>query len=144
MGGNFEQEVKFMVHIGRPKKVRYIQKMPAVIQFSPRGRPGRPDQVELTIDQFEALKLADHQGFSQAEGAQAMRVSRPTFGRMLREARKKIANALVAGKVIKIRMGDVQVGVRKIELNREALSKEVAKFAARNKKVARQPGGCGG
>lgn len=127
-----------MVHIGRPKKVRYIQKMPAVIQFSPRGRPGRPDQVELTIDQFEALKLADHQGFSQAEGAQAMRVSRPTFGRMLREARKKIANALVAGKVIKIRMGDVQVGVRKIELNREALSKEVAKFAARNKKVARQ------
>ena len=70
---------------GRPKKVRFIQRMPKVSQFSPRGRAGRPDEVELTIDQFEAIKLSDYQGFSQTQGAMAMRLSRPSFGRILRE-----------------------------------------------------------
>ena len=47
---------------GRRKKVRYIQNMPSIVQFSPRGKPGRPDEIELKIDQFETLKLADFQG----------------------------------------------------------------------------------
>ena len=97
---------------GRRKKVRYIQKMPQTVQFSPRGRPGRPDEIELRIDQFEALKLADFEDYEQAEGAQIMGISRPTFGRILREGRKIITDALVNGKIIRIRIGDVQVGVR--------------------------------
>ena len=97
---------------GRRKKVRYIQKMPQTVQFSPRGRPGRPDEIELRIDQFEALKLADFEDYDQAEGAQIMGISRPTFGRILREGRKIITDALVNGKIIRIRIGDVQVGVR--------------------------------
>ena len=121
--------------IGRPKKVRFIQKMPKIVQFSPRGRPGRPEEVALFIDQFEAIKLADFQGFSQSQGALAMRLSRPSFGRILREARKKVAGALVGGKTIKIRMGDVQVGVRKAEFTSESLEKELAQFARRHKKV---------
>lgn len=97
---------------GRRKKVRYVQRMPRITQFSPRGKPGRPDEVFLTIDQYEAIKLADLQGFDQSQAAVAMGVSRPTFGRILREARKVMANALINGKVIKIGVGDVQVGVR--------------------------------
>ena len=97
---------------GRKKKVRYVQKMPKITQFSPRGKPGRPDEVFLTIDQFEAIKLSDWQGFEQSQAAVAMGVSRPTFGRILREARKIMANALINGKIIKIGVGDVQVGVR--------------------------------
>jgi len=116
---------------GRPKKVRYIQRMPKVVQFSPRGRPGRPDEIELTLDQFEAIKLADFQGFHQDEGAMAMKISRPSFGRILREARKKVAEALVMGKIVKIRMGDVQVGVRKAEFTQEALEKELQAFKAK-------------
>ena len=96
---------------GRRKKVRYIQKMPKILQFSPRGKPGRPDEIELTFDQFEAIKLADFQGFSQSEGAESMRISRPSFGRILRQGRKVVADALVNGKIIRIRTGDVQVGV---------------------------------
>ncbi|VAW12219.1 hypothetical protein MNBD_BACTEROID05-895, partial [hydrothermal vent metagenome] len=57
---------------GRRKKVRYIQNMPKTAQFSPRGNPGRPDEVELNLDQFEAVRLADHQGYDQSEGAVAM------------------------------------------------------------------------
>ncbi len=97
---------------GRHKKVRYIQIMPQSTQFSPRGKPGRPDEVELNLDHFEALKLADHQGYNQSEGARAMGISRPTFGRILRAGRKIVADALANGKMIRIRTGDVQVGVR--------------------------------
>ena len=113
-----------MTQKGRPKKVRYIQMMPPVRLFSPRGKPGRPDEVELHMDEFEALKLADFQGFSQSEGAMAMRLSRASFGRALREARAKVADALVNGKIIKIEMGDAQIGVRQKVMTRELLGKK--------------------
>jgi predicted DNA-binding protein (UPF0251 family) len=100
---------------GRPKKVRYIQLMPKVTLFSPRGKPGRPDEILLSIDQYEALKLADYQGFDQTQGAIVMKVSRASFGRILRSARKQIADALVNGKIIKIGVGDTQIGVRSKE-----------------------------
>ena len=123
---------------GRPKKVRYIQNMPKILQFSPRGKPGRPEEIELSIDQFEALKLADFQGFSQSEGALAMQLSRPSFGRLLREARRLIADGLVNGKIIKIRQGDVQIGVRKVELSTQALQEELRKFKQRNIRVLKE------
>ena len=97
---------------GRRHKIRYIQKMPKIFQFSPRGKSGRPDEIELKIDEYEAIKLADHQGYNQSEGALAMGISRPSFGRILRNGRKVIANALVNGKIIRIRIGNIQVGVR--------------------------------
>ena len=101
---------------GRRKKVRYIQTMPEVAQFSPRGKAGRPDEIELKIDEFEAFKIADFQGYSQAEGAQFMGISRPSFGRILREARRIVAEALVHGKIIRIRTSDVQVGLKHRDL----------------------------
>lgn len=101
---------------GRHKKIRYVQKMPKIVQFSPRGRPGRPDEMELRVDQYEALKLADFQGYDQTEGAAHMGISRPSFGRILREARKVVAEAIVNGKIIRIRVSDVQVGVRHKDL----------------------------
>ncbi len=119
-----------MAEVGRPKKVRYIQNMPKTVLFSPRGKPGRPEEVELTLDQFEAIKLADFQGFSQRDGALAMRISRPSFGRILREARFKIADALVNGKIIKITLGKAQVGVRKAEFTQAVLREEVARFSS--------------
>ena len=58
------------------------------------------------------IKLADYQGYDQSDGALAMGISRPSFGRILRYGRKIIADALINGKIIKIRTGNVQVGVR--------------------------------
>ncbi|MBP9853843.1 MAG: DUF134 domain-containing protein [Candidatus Omnitrophica bacterium] len=111
---------------GRRKKVRYIQQMPIVVQFSPRGKPGRPDEIELKVDEFEAIKLADHQGYDQTEGAAAMGISRASFGRIIRNARKVLASALVDGKIIRIRIGDVQVGVRQKNLPVKNKSSESA------------------
>ena len=101
---------------GRKKKIRYIQNMPKTVQFSPRGKAGRPDEVELKIDEYEAIKLADLLGYDQSEGAEMMGVSRPSFGRILRAGRQVIADALVNGKVIRIRIGDVQVGLKRNEI----------------------------
>jgi predicted DNA-binding protein (UPF0251 family) len=130
---------------GRRKKIRYIQKMPKILQFSPRGKPGRPDETELKVDEYEAIKLADLQGYDQSEGAMAMGISRPSFGRILRNGRMVVADALVNGKIIRIRTGDVQVGVRqknfpskdrsvdeefnlKSQLQEEALRRNIVKF----------------
>jgi len=121
---------------GRPKKVRYVQRMPAVVQFSPRGKPGRPEEVALSLDEFEALKLTDFQGFDQAEGAAVMHLSRPSFGRILRIARKKIADGLVNGKIIKICMGNAQIGVRKVDFSRDSFRDELLRFQSRQKRVS--------
>ena len=129
-----------MGHKGRPKKVRYIQKMPKVVQFSPRGRPGRPDEVELTLDQYEAIKLADYQGFDQAQGATVMRLSRASFGRILRVARAKISDALVNGKIIKFRMGDIQIGVMKSEFTKDSIVKEIEDFKIRTQRLKKDAG----
>ena len=90
---------------GRPKKPRTVQIRPKIERFSPRGRPGRPDEIELSIDGFEALRLADYQGLSQKEAAKSMRISQQTFSRILKKARKIVADAIVNGKIIQIEGG---------------------------------------
>lgn len=105
---------------GRPKKIRIVQKAPKILQFSPRGKPGRPDEAYLAIDQFEAIRLADVNGLDQSQGAQAMGVSRATFGRILREARKLIANALINGKIIRIHGGSVRISSAASDLSQPA------------------------
>lgn len=90
---------------GRPKKYRVVRQDIRISQFSPRGRPGRPDEANLNMDEFEAVRLADYMGLSQKEAAQSMHISQQTFSRILTQARKKIADGLVNGKIIKIQGG---------------------------------------
>jgi predicted DNA-binding protein (UPF0251 family) len=90
---------------GRPKKYRIVRQDPKISQFSPRGRPGRPDEVNLSIDEFETIRLTEYLGKSQKEAAKSMRISQPTFSRILKKAHKTIADAIVNGKIIKIQGG---------------------------------------
>ena len=94
-----------MRSVGRPKKYRIVKQDPRISQFSPRGRPGRPDEVNLTMEEFEAVRLTDFMGFSQKEAAKSMRISQPTFSRILKKGRKTIADAIVMGKIVKIQGG---------------------------------------
>jgi predicted DNA-binding protein (UPF0251 family) len=97
---------------GRPKKYRIVRQDPAISQFSPRGKPGRPDEVELSMDEFEAVRLADFMGFKQKEAAKSMRISQQTFSRILKRAHKTIAHGLVKGAAIKIQGGHYVISSR--------------------------------
>ena len=71
--------------------------------FKPCGMPGRDLKFEiLSKDEMEAIRLADFEGLYQEDAAKEMEISRPTFSRILANARKKIANALILGKAIEI------------------------------------------
>jgi len=90
---------------GRPKKYRIVRLDPKISQFSPRGRAGRPDETNLSLDEFEAIRLSDFMGLSQKEAAQSMHISQQTFSRILKKARKTVAETLVKGMLIKIQGG---------------------------------------
>lgn len=91
---------------GRPKKLRVIKKEPCIRQFSPRGKPGRPDEIELKIEEFEALRMADFIGLSQKESAKNMQISQQTFSRVLNQGRRSLSEALIMGKIIRIQGGN--------------------------------------
>ncbi|PIQ90990.1 MAG: DNA-binding protein [Candidatus Omnitrophica bacterium CG11_big_fil_rev_8_21_14_0_20_41_12] len=97
---------------GRPKKYRIVKVDPKINQFSPRGRPGRPDEVELKMDEFEALRLADYRGLSQKEAAKSMHISQQTFSRILNKARQLIAKGITTGSAIKIQGGNYVISSR--------------------------------
>ncbi|MDD5109371.1 MAG: DUF134 domain-containing protein [Candidatus Omnitrophica bacterium] len=97
---------------GRPRKYRIVKVDPKINQFSPRGKPGRPDEVELKIDEFEALRLADYQGLNQKEAAKSMHISQQTFSRILKRARNLIAKGIITGSAIRIQGGQYVISSR--------------------------------
>ncbi len=71
--------------------------------FKPCGMPGHNlEYINLSRDEIEAIRLADYNEMYQEDAAKEMEISRPTFSRILNNARKKIASALLEGKAIEI------------------------------------------
>jgi len=91
---------------GRPRKKKVVQKEPRIEHFSPRGRPGRPEETIVTIEEYEAIRLADYEGMAQKKAAELMQISQQSFSRIVRGARKKISDAIVNAKIIRIEGGD--------------------------------------
>ncbi|MBU3935580.1 DUF134 domain-containing protein [Patescibacteria group bacterium] len=87
----------------RPKKFRCLRFRPEVHYFKPRGIPLRQlEEVILLPDELEALKLHDIDGLNQIDASVKMKISQPTFARILDKAYKKIADAIINGKAIRI------------------------------------------
>ncbi len=98
----------------RPRKCRMVFAEPGVTYFKPRGVPlVELDEVELSVEEFEALRLKDLEGKEQTKAAKAMGISQPTLNRLLSSARKKIAEALVEGKAIMIKGGNYSLKKKK-------------------------------
>lgn len=94
----------------RPRKHRLVAFAPDVSYFKPRGIPMiRLAEVLLTVDEREAIRLADLDGLSHEEAGRRMGVSRATFGRIIQRARRVVADALIGGKAIRIEGGDYQI-----------------------------------
>jgi uncharacterized protein len=94
----------------RPKKCRRISFIPGATYFKPAGIPMRfLDEICLSLEETEALRLKDIEGLDQVACAERMNVSQPTVQRILESARKKISDALLNGKAIKIEGGNVEM-----------------------------------
>lgn len=87
----------------RPRCCRFIERDPCVRMFKPCGVIMRDlPVVDLPVDGLEAMRLADLEGMTSEQGAELMGVSRHTFGRMLAQARRAAAEALVHGHALRI------------------------------------------
>ena len=86
--------------------MRWIRNMPQHVYFKPRAVPlSQIKEVILTVDEFEAMRLKDIEEMDQVQAAEKMGVHQSTFQRMLTRARKKVTDALLNGKAIKIQGG---------------------------------------
>ena len=93
----------------RPRRNRCLQFDPEVYYFKPRGIPLKQlEEVVLLADEIEAVKLYEVDGFDQIEAARKMDISQPTFARILDRAIKKIAEAVISGKAIRIERRTVE------------------------------------
>jgi predicted DNA-binding protein (UPF0251 family) len=94
-------------------KVRRIRCNPETNYFKPRGIPiTELEEVILSGDELEALRLADFEGLYQEEAAIEMNISRQTFGNIIHSAHRKIADALMNGKAVKIEGGVITMEKR--------------------------------
>jgi len=94
----------------RNKCLRYIDNHPGFTFYKPAGIPmHKLSEVTILLDEYEAVRLADLEGLYQEDAAKRMNVSRQTFGRIIEAAHKKIADALINGKAIKIEGGNIEI-----------------------------------
>lgn len=96
--------------MARPRKPRRVSFLPGTTYFKPRGIPLRLlEEVRLSVDELEALRLSDLEGLEQEESAREMGISRQTFQRIVEEAHRKVAEGLVMGKALRIEGGDYEL-----------------------------------
>ncbi|MGQ9572929.1 MAG: DUF134 domain-containing protein [Dehalococcoidia bacterium] len=104
----------------RPTKWRRVAFLPQVTYFKPAGVPRRfLETVALSVEELEAIRLKDVEGLQQEECADRMRISRPTFHRVLESARRKVAEALINGKAVRIEGGNFALPSQQFRCRRD-------------------------
>ena len=94
----------------RPRKRRRLRHQPKSAVYKPLGAPLESlERITLLYEELEALRLADLEGRHQADAAHHMGVSRSTFQRVVNEARRKVAQALVNGAALQVEGGSFRV-----------------------------------
>lgn len=94
----------------KPYRTRHIELTPKFTHFKPLGVPLRLLQrIKLTLDEYEAIRLADYEQMEHREAARAMHISRPTFTRLIKKARHKSAHAMVDGHELVVVGGNIKL-----------------------------------
>lgn len=94
----------------RPRKWRKVCCLPASNRFGPLDSPVDEENfVHMTVDEYEAIRLIDLEGLNQEACAGQMNIARTTVQGIYIEARKKLAESLVNGKVLRIEGGEYQL-----------------------------------
>jgi predicted DNA-binding protein (UPF0251 family) len=92
--------------VARPKKIRFVEFVPPVQVFKPVGVPRRDlEEIVLSLEELEAIRLRNLESLEQEECAQRMSVSRPTFQRILNDAYEKVARMLTEGLALRVEGG---------------------------------------
>lgn len=100
--------------MAKPKKSRKVEYPPMAVYFKPQGIPMfHLQQVTLSLDEYEAIRLVDYEQHDQEEAARMMAVSRPTCARIVESAHKKIAEALTLAKAIRIEGGSYNLSANR-------------------------------
>ncbi|MFA0814390.1 MAG: DUF134 domain-containing protein [Anaerofustis sp.] len=96
--------------MARPRKWRQVCCLPENSKFGPIGtRISEIGHIVMSVDEYETIRLIDLQGFTQEQCAEQMNIARTTVQRIYDEARKKLADSLVNGKVLLIEGGDYRL-----------------------------------
>ncbi|MEN8186469.1 MAG: DUF134 domain-containing protein [Bacteroidota bacterium] len=92
----------------RPKNNRIVYEPPFYTEFKPVGASHKNlEETELSLDEFEAIRLADLVGMSHEEASNEMEISRSTFSRLIVKSRKKIAEFFFQGKLLSVNGGNI-------------------------------------
>ncbi len=92
----------------RPEKERIVNSPPLFNSFKPTGLARTNlKTITLSLDEFEAVRLADYSGLDHAEAARMMEISRSTFTRLIEKARRKVAEFIIDGAELKIDGGNI-------------------------------------
>jgi uncharacterized protein len=98
------------VKLKKPYRTRKVSQPPLFTNFKPSGVQRKfLKKTELSIDEFEAIRLADYLGLEHQEAAEKMQVSRPTFTRLIKKARQRIAQAIIDGMELVIVGGNIEL-----------------------------------
>jgi len=99
--------------MARPRKRKRVCKVPELNTFGPYTKDGEEAGmdivVEMTVEEFETIRMIDLEGLTQAECGQRMKVGRSTVQRIYEIARRKLADSLIHGKTLKIKGGDYKL-----------------------------------
>ena len=97
--------------MSRPRKCRRVCHFPQTLAFYPEGEEGNfsGKDVILTLDEYETIRLIDHEGFSQEQCGSQMRIARTSVQQIYAVARKKLADVLVEGRSLRIQGGDYRL-----------------------------------
>ncbi len=91
----------------RPMKWRRVCSLPETCEFGPLGRDSDfQDNIIMTIDEYETIRLIDLENFTQEECAEQMNIARTTVQGIYNEARRKLARSLVNGMTLQIQGGE--------------------------------------
>lgn len=100
--------------MGRRRMWRKVSSLPQVNYIKPAGIPlASLEEVNLLVEEAEAIRLKDLTGLEQGDCAQKMSISRTTFSRILDSARQKVADAILNGKAIRIEGGNFEMAIRR-------------------------------
>ena len=110
--------------VGRPQKCRFINNSPQYTHFKPRGIPmSNLEEIKITLDEIEAVRLADYRCLYHKKASEKMGVSRQTFGRILASAHKKISDGIINGKALRIRGGNYNFKKNTVLIKSESVKK---------------------